>query len=61
MSKKFYLSTPDGEKNFDTKEELKEYIKNGFNESGSWDWIGEIGDSEGNRYACDWDLKIVQM
>lgn len=57
----YYLSSAYGDEKFDSKEELKEHIKAGFNRSGSWDWIDDIYDDEGNRYECEWNLEIVKI
>lgn len=55
----FFLSDTNGYfQNFDTIEELREYIEIRHAEDGGFDWISEIKDSRGKHYGCDWHLEI---
>ena len=46
---------------FDTKEQLKEYVENRHAEEGGFDWISEITDDMGRRYGCSWTLEIESI
>lgn len=44
--------------NFDTMQELKEYIEVRHAETGGFDWISEITDDHEKCYGCSWRLEI---
>ena len=43
---------------FGTTIEAQEYIEVRNAEEGGWDWISQITDDMGNRYGCNWKVKI---
>lgn len=62
MTKEFFITIDSGEeKKFTSKEELKDYIKNGFNRAGGFEWIEDIRDTEGNKYGCEWTLNLFKI
>jgi hypothetical protein len=46
---------------FNTTEELKEYIEIRHAEDGGFDWISEIKDEGENYYGCSWKLEIERL
>jgi len=57
----FYIKESNGsEKKFEYIDEVKDYVRTGFDRFGGYEWIDEIYDDEGNEYGCEWSLKIVK-
>ena len=46
---------------FETMEELREYIETRHAEEGGFDWISEIKDEHGKKYGCSWSLEIESI
>lgn len=46
---------------FESMEELKEYIEIRHAEAGGFDWISEVKDSEEKNYGCSWSLQIIPI
>lgn len=55
----FFLRDTNGWlQDFETVEQLKEYIEIRHAEEGGFDWISEIKDDGGKSYGCSWSLAI---
>ena len=57
----FLRDTMGHTENFDTLEELKDYVEIRHAEEGGFDWISEIKDGRGRQYGGNWSLEIERI